>query len=302
MEYKEFLTAFRKELEAQLGGHVHTETVRVCKNNIGRKEGLAVMGEDSTAVPVIYPEEFYKLHQEGDDVGSVAEKAAYILRQEQEKGDVLDGFRKNILDWESAKERLMPVLIHAEWNREALEEAASVPFLDLAVCFQLQAARPGGGLFSCRISKRQMASWGISEDELMRQGMQNLERAGHRITGWEELMKEFFGAEYSGEGEEEPMEEGDFAVLTTPERTYGASGILRKGLLADYADKVGKNLFLIPSSVHEFIILPDNGNADLEELRNMIKTVNARQVAREEQLSDHAYYYDREKGEVRLSP
>ncbi len=260
------------------------------------------MGEDSTAVPVIYPEEFYRLHQEGEDVSSIAEKAAYVLRQEQEKGDFLDGFRKNILDWESAKECLMPVLVHAEWNREALEEAASVPFLDLAICFQLQAARPGGGLFSCRISKRQMASWGLSEDGLMRQGMENLERAGHRITGWEELVKEFFGAEYSGEGEEGPMEDGDFAVLTTPDRTYGASGILRKGLLADYADKIGKNLFLIPSSVHEFIILPDNGNVDLEELGDMIKTVNAGQVAREEQLSDHAYYYDREKGEVRLQP
>ena len=295
MEYREFFTEFRKELEVRLGGEGSTEVVRVDKNNAGRKEGLVIKGGESPALPVIYPEEFYRFHKEkGEDVGSIAEKAAYICLQERERKGVPDDFRRNILSWETAKEYLMPELIHAGWNREMLKEAASVPFLDLAVCFRLQTQRPGGGIFSCRMSRKQMTAWGLSEGELMEQAMENLRRAGHKITGLSELVEGLPGAGCPGEE--------ILAVLTTPERTYGASGILRKELLSDYADRIGKNLFLIPSSVHEWLVIKDDGNTDLEELGCMIKSVNSVQVAREEQLSDHAYYYDREKGEVRLCP
>ena len=297
MEYKEFFAAFKKELDERLGGDGSTEVVRVDKNNGNGKEGLMIKGGDSPALPVIYPEEFYRFHKEmGEDVVSIAEKAAYICMREREKKEVLDEFCRDILSWETAKEYLMPELIRAEWNREILKEAASIPFLDLAVCFRLQKERPGGGIFSFRLSKKQTASWGLSERELMEQGRKNLRCVDHKITGLTELMEGIFGAGFFED------EETDFAVLTTPERTYGTSGILRKELLADYADRLGKNLFLIPSSVHEFILMPDDGKTDLEKLECLINRVNSEQVAREEQLSDHAYYYDREKGEIRLRP
>lgn len=297
MEYKEFFAAFKKELDERLGGEGSTEVVRVDKNNVSGKEGLAIKGGDSPALPVIYPEEFYRYHKEaGEDVVSIAEKAAYICMREREKKEVLDEFCRNILSWDTAKEYLMPELIRAEWNRDILEEAVSIPFLDLAICFRLQTERPEGSFFSCRLSEKQMASWGLSEGELMEQAMKNLRRVDHRITSVAELMEGIFGARFFED------EETDFAVLTTPERTYGAIGILRKELLADYAGRLGKNLFLIPSSVHEFILMPDDGKTDLEKLECLINRVNSEQVEREEQLSDHAYYYDREKGEVRIRP
>lgn len=56
----------------------------------------------------------------------------------------------------------------------------------------------------------------------------------------------------------------------------------------------------MPSNIHELIIIADDGNVDSAELDETVKEVNREQVLREEQLSDHAYYYDREKDEVRL--
>lgn len=62
------------------------------------------------------------------------------------------------------------------------------------------------------------------------------------------------------------------------------------------------NLYILPSSIHEVIILLDDEYAkDPEELARMDKRDNRIVVDREEILSDHVYYYDREKDEIRIA-
>ncbi len=301
MEYEEFLAVFRKEFEERLGGDVRTELVKVRKNNVGKKEGLAVIGGDTPIVPVIYPAEIYQgCREKGADAAEAARAAADRYMAKKHSMEPIEGIRRSLFRWEAAKGSLMPTLVNQEWNREALEEAANVPFLDLAVCFQLQAARPEGGIYSCRISKKLLSSWGLSEGELMEQALKNLERKEYVVRNIGEVLAELSGMEYLGNGEKGLSGEKSFSVLTTPEQIYGAAGILKKGLLSGYADKAGRNLYLIPSSIHEIIVIADDGNVDTECLEAMIKEVNSKHVPREEQLSDHAYYYDREKDEVRI--
>lgn len=301
MEYEEFLSAFRKEFEERLGGNIHTGTIEVSKNNLGRISGLAVFEENVMLGPVIYPKELYKYYKEGREISVLAGAAAETYKQEIRKMESLKEFCNGIFKWESAKKHIKPVLLNAGWNRELLEETVSVPFLDLAVCFQLQAVRSDGRFLNCRISKKLLSSWALSEGELMKQAMKNLEETEYIITGFDELMEEMFGSKYCKENEKELKKETGFAILSTPERTFGASGIFKKGLLSGYADKLGKNLYLLPSSIHELIIIADDGNVDSAELDETVKEVNREQVLREEQLSDHAYYYDRVKDEVRIA-
>ena len=59
------------------------------------------------------------------------------------------------------------------------------------------------------------------------------------------------------------------------------------------AQEMGNNFFILPSSVHEVILLPDTGNEDSEDLKKIINAVNTTQVAPEEVLSDTLYRYDR---------
>ena len=53
-------------------------------------------------------------------------------------------------------------------------------------------------------------------------------------------------------------------------------------------------IIVLPSSIHELLILPDNGSMQLSELEAMVREVNATQVAPEDRLSDKVQYYDRE--------
>ena len=82
-------------------------------------------------------------------------------------------------------------------------------------------------------------------------------------------------------------------VLTNKEKLQGASTILYPDVLSTFADRKNANLWLLPSSIHEWIIICDDGNMNRETLSEMIQEVNGSQLAVDEILSDHPYYYNR---------
>lgn len=70
----------------------------------------------------------------------------------------------------------------------------------------------------------------------------------------------------------------------------GASAILDKKSLKDFAEKINvSKFFVLPSSTHEVIIIPDDGKCDIETLNEMVAEVNQTQVNPEERLTDRAY-------------
>ena len=69
-------------------------------------------------------------------------------------------------------------------------------------------------------------------------------------------------------------------------------------VMDDIAEKVGGEFYILPSSVHELLIIPRNADTDLKSLESMVQEVNATQVAPEERLSDHVYAYDTKEHEL----
>lgn len=66
-------------------------------------------------------------------------------------------------------------------------------------------------------------------------------------------------------------------------------------------EKIGSNFFILPSSLHEVLIVPASKNMDLSELEDMVREVNATQVAPPDKLSDSVYRYDREHRTIKLA-
>ena len=89
-------------------------------------------------------------------------------------------------------------------------------------------------------------------------------------------------------------------VETTQSKIFGAAVLLYPRFLEHEAEALGRNFYIIPSSVHEVLIIPaEKIEQDADELLEMVKEVNTTQVSDEEVLSDNVYYYDREKNEVK---
>ena len=91
---------------------------------------------------------------------------------------------------------------------------------------------------------------------------------------------------------QESSEMPTFFVVTNTERVDGAGVIFYPEFMENMGELLGNDFFILPSSIHEMLILPDDGQVDAEMLRDMVKEVNAIQVAPEERLTDDVYHYD----------
>ena len=91
-------------------------------------------------------------------------------------------------------------------------------------------------------------------------------------------------------------------VLTNESNLFGAACIIYPNLLQHYAAEAQTDFYILPSSIHEVILLLDDEYVQSsEELREMVRETNRMVVDQEEVLSDHIYHYDREKDEIRIA-
>ena len=91
-------------------------------------------------------------------------------------------------------------------------------------------------------------------------------------------------------------------VLTNMENQYGASMITQPEVLNKLNQLFPEGFYVLPSSVHEVLIVPDNGEVEPRRLGKMVREVNRAEVKREEVLSDRVYRYDKEKHQIRQEP
>jgi len=89
-------------------------------------------------------------------------------------------------------------------------------------------------------------------------------------------------------------------VLTNDGRLHGAACMLYPDLLDRIGEKKQDGFYIIPSSIHEVLILDKTGMGTLEEMKGMIREVNAQHVAAEEILSDNLYFYDQQAKTIKI--
>lgn len=205
------------------------------------------------------------------------------------------GYR--LRNWEWVKNRVFPVLFPEE---EKLPELfVSRPYLDLRLYIHIRLPDLGG---NARVSKAMLAVWGVTEEKVYCQAMENMRRDDkYCIIDMEILLKEM--GEIVNLLWPELDEKGPhMAVLLNQGRMYSAAGLLNTSLLAHYAEERKHNLFLLPSSVHEVIIVEDDGVLCSQELKGMVCEINRNEklLSPEEKLSDHIYYFDRKLRRVSI--
>jgi hypothetical protein len=138
--------------------------------------------------------------------------------------------------------------------------------------------------------------WGVNADTLYDQAILNTPKLlPHRMEDMSKIMVEILGERK----EEEP--DIPMFVLTNRYHTHGASVLLYDQLLKHLADSLGKDLVILPSSVHEVLLVPVDIGVDLAYYDNMVREVNETQLADDEVLSNHAYYFSRVSGLLSLN-
>ena len=317
MNYNEFITVITEEIKTALGEAVTVGLREVRKNNGVLLQGITLTSAQSNMSPTIYLNAFYEDFKKGKDMEKIRDEILHIYFTSKLPMDVDMEF---FLKYENVKANLFCRLINYEKNIDFLEDVPYRKHFDLAmICY-----------FSCdheflkngfiTITTNHLDSWGIGEDELFETAWMNTkETYPYTYLSMESLIRQMVERDVRKDlasSNEEPEDKEEWVKFTVDEivkgffreqknqmyilsnqgKTWGAISMLCEEALKELADELEDDLYILPSSVHEVIVIPVQSAHAKEHLKEMVAEVNRTQVEREEVLSDHIYRYLKDSG------
>lgn len=302
MEFANFTTLVREEVERRTGDNYRVRLNDVRKNNGIVLRGLTVMQDDSNISPTIYLNNYYEEYING--------RATLV----NVVNDVMDTYNRNkvnqsvdmryFLNYESVKQSVVYKLINTEKNKELLEDIPHIEFLDLSIVFQCMIAQEELGTASILIHNVHLKLWDVSVEKLYQAAKENTQRLQeYEIKTMADVLCEIMEAENPEEFDDEDYraelsDSVPMYVLSNKSRVEGAACMLYPNLIRDFADAIGSSFYIIPSSIHELLLLPIGYDEESGEIKSMIREINDTQVSTEEILSYSLYFYDREEGKI----
>ena len=294
MNFEEFTQSMLKRVSKKAKGTFDAMIKSVAKNNGVRLTGIMAEAEGCSCAPCVYLDDYYRMYANKEMKLSEAADEVYSLLKkhlEAAKDISISGFT----NWVNIRENVRAKLINAEQNKEQLAKIPHRMFLDLAVVYYVTVSGCGDEkLGTILICNEHMEMWGQEEENLYRTAMLNMRSDGRPdFNGIKDVIKSISQDAdcFLNDGGRQLCT--GMYVLTNCSRRFGASEILDKSTLRAIADKIGDGFIVLPSSVHELIILEPDDAAEYEELADMVKEVNTTQVDVGERLSDHVYVYSR---------
>lgn len=293
----------REEVEKRTGDCYKVRLDDVRKNNGVVLKGLTVTQDDSNISPTIYLNSYYEEYIRG--------RATLI----NVVNDVIDTYHRNkvnqsvdmryFLNYESVKRRIIYKLVNTEKNRELLEDVPHIEFLDLSIIFQCLVTQEEFGRASILIHNVHLKLWDVSVEALYQSAKENTQQLQeYEIKGMTEVLHEIMSSAEALENSAREDCTSDFSssvpmyVLSNKSRVEGAACMLYPNLIRDFAEAIQSSFYIIPSSIHELLLLPTKHLEESQEIKNMIREINDTQVHAEEILSYSLYLYDKEEQRI----
>ena len=291
MEYKEFVEYIKMNAGYIAGEGGNITINHVIKNNGCEMDGLVIMEKGKDIAPTIYLDSLYELYTNGENIKSIIRQIEIIY--EQNKNNVT--FDVNILKhFDTIKDKIVYKVVNYRSNEKLLEQVPHKRILDLAVVFYCLLDNEYGRSATALIYNNNLKNWNVTIDDVYKAALKNTPDLLHSKISSMAALFEKCGVNV--DGEEVDLKDyvpSDMYVLTNESKLNGAACILYENVLYDFAQKLGADLYILPSSVHEVILLPKLSVFEKDELVNMVKEVNTEGVAADEVLSDHVYEYNR---------
>lgn len=299
MELKEFMEEVKGCVEDTLGEGYDLSIKDVLKNNGQLYHGLEVKKSLSNIAPVLYLDGYYEQYEKGlGDIEGISQEVVRIFRQ-HEKNSVDMSF---VTDFENVRDNIMVKAINFEGNSKLLEGLVYEKYLDLAMVYYIGVDFPVDGAGCIMVKKEMLKTWGIRKKELRDAAKRNMSNQEYMLENIFDLIIKINGLAGVGAYPEEMCGEGgDVFVLSNPDRLYGGRLLYDIDKLSKITDKLGKHYYIIPSSIHELILIRDRLDLELNYIRQMVHEVNRTTVVAEEVLSDNVYVYDDDSKSVRIA-
>ncbi len=289
MDIKEFGKVMSREVKDMLGEGYDIEFKDIEKNNGIIRHALVIRKEEDYVAPTIYIDDMHRQYEGGAMLMMLVKNVVETYRQckPKELNDM-----SFFMDFSKVAPKLYFKVVNYNKNSIKLENIPYRRVLDLALVPLCRFISDNIGEGCITIQKSHLDAWEITEEELWENVFESAPRvAPVRTTGLMDYMEGVTGQDMYGDV---PCA---INIATNSTMYFGASVVFYPDMLKNMADEYESNLFIIPSSVHETLIIPDTDMMmDVDGLRDIIGQVNSTTVSDEEILSDNLYLYDRESG------
>ena len=292
MNYETFKQEFAEDIKEKLYERGYDD-VRISFNNVEKTnqnyEAMSVVPEGNNVGVNFNIENAFASYEHTDDYAGVLASATMVIADGLDRAPAIDV--SALMDYENMKEKLSVEVISADANADLLANVPHDRMEDLAVVYRFVMESSEDGRASILVTNNLMDRMGVSHEQLRADALENSpEIRPVVIMGMNEVMKEMIDPEvYEMFGIPDDAEETMY-VATVPDKNSGAGVIAYQDFMDQAAERVGGDL--LPSSINEILLVPDNGDMTADALRDMVKDVNAKEVSPEERLSDNVYHYD----------
>lgn len=317
MDFKEFEEALIEIIKERVGDNTKISIHIVSKNNGIKLTGLVIMNAEENVSPTIYLEPFFEMACKGKNLGDIAEEIL-VLCSEQKKQFIFDV--EEFQNISVTGKKILYKLINYDKNKELLEQIPHRRWMDLAIVYYVLVSCDELGSGTILVKNEHMMLWKITEEELYTYASKNTPFIMKKtLKSMADVIMDFMkdnvadsaaGAESAQTSEKmkntiAAQELDDNApirmyVMGNQMKLNGACTVLYENTLAEFSKSVDMDFYILPSSIHEVILVPADRDVDEAALLSLVREVNENNVTEEEWLSNNIYRYFRDENEVKL--
>ena len=296
MKFEEFVEEIIENMQKRVPENYLVQVQNICKNNDLKLTGLTIGDQKLNIYPTIYLEEFYKKYEEGVSFETITDIIWNTYCQNAPKSN-WDTSR--FIEWRNVKDIIWPKIINYAANRELLNSVPYRKVCDLAVVYYAVVDICENGVASILLRNEHLKLWGKTEADLYELALENYRRI-FSITSrnLDDIILELMNCKEDISFDENTIV--PMIVVTNNKKLNGAAAILFPDELQKIADKMGADLYILPSSVHEIILLSTDNTMTVDELKETVRFVNSNELRQEEVLSDNVYLFNRHNPSIEI--
>ena len=293
MKYQEFIEHIQEYVISQLDASHKVIIQPVMKNNGTIYDGLIVIDPILNISPTIYLNPYYHRYLEGISLEDICDDVltAYLENLPEENFDI-----SLFKDFEKAKTKIIIKLVNYERNKELLNSVPHVRFHDLAMIYVVAVYDFLNEFATILIHNQHLSFWNIKPEDLYPIAIANTPvLLPYRFEPMTKML------EHIEENLPDFITELPMSILTNHIKINGATCMVYPELLKDLSMRLNDDLIIIPSSIHEIIIIPASSVKEeytMQDFADMIEEVNETQLMDDEVLADHPYLYLKKENQI----
>lgn len=310
MTISEFADRIIVYLRDELDGNPKISRREVIKNNGVERTGITIIYPDENVSPNIYLDDYFYEDITDEEVSDIAKRVKSFYLKCRPNGKVDVSF---YLNYNEAKDKIQLKVVNKDMNKDLLEDIPHYDFLDMQVVAYCKVSQDFIGQGTILVRNDHLNRWGIDEERLFSDAFINfLNEEEPQLMSIAELLEMMADDEKLTKEQRMAILEDvikmremystlPMHVLTNKTKIFGASLILNEDYLYNLSKSFKSDFYILPSSIHELILIPSEFVSSVWELKDMVKTVNETAVVQEELLSDSVYLFSKSDRKVMIA-